>query len=80
MHKDSIYTSMLDSSDKVINGYNHNNGMVDKFFSNRMSMNPMMEGFIKSLDPWFIKMMDCVRRIQFTNNYTADKNDKTIHI
>jgi hypothetical protein len=43
-------------------------------------MNPMMAGFIKSLDPWFIKMMDCVRRIQFINNYTEDKNDKTIHI
>jgi hypothetical protein len=71
---------MIDSSDKVLGGYNHNDGMTDKFFSNRMSMNPMMAGFIKSLDPWFIKMMDCVRRIQFINNYTEDKNDKTIHI
>jgi hypothetical protein len=80
MHKDSIYKAMLDSSDNLKSGYNHNNGMVDKFFSPRMFMNPMMEGFIKRLDPWFIAMIDGVRRIQFTNNYTSDKNDKTLHI
>lgn len=80
MHKDSIYKHMLDSSDKIISGYNYNDGLSKKFFSNRMFMNPMMEGFIKKLDPWFIKMLDGVRRIQFMNNYTADKNDKTIHI
>ena len=80
MHKDSIYRNMINSSEEIKSGFNHNQGVSSKFFSDRMYLNPIMEGFLKSLDPWFIHIIDSIRRIQFNNNYTSDKNDKTINI
>jgi hypothetical protein len=82
MHKDSIYKKILKSTEKRINtGYDYTEkGFSSKFFSNRMFENPVMESFINQLDKWFILMMDGVRSIQYKNNYTEDKNDKTINI
>ena len=82
MHKDSIYRKIFKSTEKRINtGYDYTeNGLSNKFFSNRMFDNPVMESFINQLDKWFILMMDSVRTIQYKNNYTEDKNDKTINI
>jgi hypothetical protein len=82
MYKDSIYTKMYQSGESVKDsGYNYRKGgMADKFFSNRMWDNPVMEGFLKRLDPWFIEMTDSVKKIQLYNNFTIDKNDGTINL
>lgn len=77
MYKDSIYKKMLEANDKVLHtGYNYRErGLVNKFFSSRMFMNPIMEGFINRIEPYFIEMLDSVKKLQFYQNYTIDKND-----
>jgi hypothetical protein len=82
MHKDSIYRKIVKTTEERKNtGYDYTeNGMVSKFFSNRMFENPLMEGFLSRINAWFILILDGVRTIQYKNNYTADKNDKTINI
>lgn len=77
MYKDSVYRKMLEDNDKVLHtGYNYREkGMVNKFFSSRMFMNPIMEGFINKIEPYFTEMLDSVKKLQFYQNFTIDKND-----
>jgi hypothetical protein len=42
--------------------------------------NPVMDGFLSRIDPYFIEMTDSVKAIQFYNNYTLDKNDGSINL
>jgi hypothetical protein len=81
MYKDSIYKKMLESEDKILhNGYDYRNkGMVSRLFSSRMFMNPIMEGFLKQIEPYFIELLDSVKKLQFYQNYTIDKNDGSIN-
>jgi hypothetical protein len=82
MYKDSVYTKIYSSNDKVKDtGYNYRSeGMIDKFFSNRMFGNPVMDGFLNRIEPYFVEMTDSVKAIQFYNNYTLDKNDGSINL
>lgn len=82
MYRDSIYQKMYDSNDKLKEvGYNYRkNGLLDKFISNRMFGNPVMDGFLKRIGAWFIEITDSVKKIQIYNNYTIDKNDGSINL
>ena len=81
MYKDSIYNKMLESGNKSLhNGYDYRNkGMISNLFSNRMFQNPVMEGFLKQIEPYFIELLDSVKKLQFYQNYTIDKNDGSIN-
>lgn len=82
MYRDSIYNRML--SDENIfknNGYDYKkNGIVKRFFSSRMRMNPMMDEFLMQIEPYFIEILNSVKKLQFYQNYTLDKNDDSINI
>lgn len=82
MYKDSIYTKMYSSNDKLkYVGYNYRKeGMIDKFLSNRMFGNPIMDKFLEKMEPWFVELTDSVKKIQVYNNYTIDKNDGTLNL
>jgi len=82
MYKDSVYTKIYQSNDKIKDtGYDYRSeGMINKFFSNRMFGNPGMDGFLNRIEPYFIEMTDSVKAIQFYNNYTLDKNDGSINL
>jgi hypothetical protein len=82
MYKNSVYTKIYSSNDKVKEtGFNYRNeGMIDKFLSNRMFGNPVMDGFLSRMEPYFVEMTDSVKTIQFYNNYTLDKNDGSINL
>lgn len=82
MYKDSIYKKMLeDSEQRKDTGFNYREeGVLHKFFSNRMFGNPVMDGFLERLEMYFIEMIDSVKKIQFYNNYTIDKNDGRINL
>jgi hypothetical protein len=61
-------------------GYDYEKeGLVKRFVSNRMMMNPMMESFLLKLDPYFKELLNSVKKIQFYFNYTVDKNDTTLN-
>lgn len=81
MYKDSIYKKMLESGEKTqYTGYDYRNkGMISNMFSPRMFLNPVMEGFLKRIEPFFIEVLDSVKKLQFYQNYTIDKNDGSIN-
>lgn len=72
---------MLESGDKILyNGYDYRNrGMVSRMFSPRMFLNPVMEGFLNRIEPYFIEILDSIKKLQFYQNYTIDKNDGSIN-
>jgi hypothetical protein len=78
MYKDSIYNKMLQSSEKrTAMGFDYaSNGLLNKWLSPMMFANPRLETFLNKIDPMFIELLDSVKRIQFFNNYTIDKNDR----
>ncbi len=82
MYKDSIYNKILEEgSDYKSNGYDYQKrGLTNRFFSNRMFMSPLMTGFIKKIEPYFVEILDSVKKLQFYQNYTIDKNDGRINI
>lgn len=82
MYKDSIYNKMYQSSEEISHtGFDYRSeGLLDKFISNRMHGNPVMDGFLKKIDPYFVEMVDSVKKIQFYNNFTIDKNDGRINL
>jgi hypothetical protein len=73
---------MFTSNDKTKQrGYNYREeGLLSRFISNRMFGNPVMDGFLKRLSPWFTEMTDSVKKIQIYNNYTIDKNEGSINL
>jgi len=82
MYKDSIYNKIYESSNQTKNtGYDYRTeGLLDKFLSNRMYGNPVMDGFLEKINPYFSEMVDSVKKIQFYNNFTIDKNDGSINL
>ena len=72
---------MRESQDATTStGYNYRvNGISSRFFSSRMMMNPVMAGFLTRVEPYFIEMLDSVKKLQFYQNYTIDKNDGSIN-
>jgi hypothetical protein len=81
MYKDSIYKKMYEQGESVLHrGYDpEKEGLVNRFFSSRMYMNPVVESFIKKMEPYMINMINSVKKIQFYQNYTVDKNDTTLN-
>jgi hypothetical protein len=81
MYKESIYSKMYEKGEVVLHrGYDpEKRGIVNRFFSSRMMMSPLMEGFILKLEPYFIQMLNSVKKIQFYQNYTVDKNDTSLN-
>ncbi len=73
---------MITDNDKVKStGYDYRKGgLLNKFISNRMFGNPVMDGFLEKIGPWFIELTDSVKKIQIYNNYTIDKNDGSINL
>ncbi len=73
---------MYSSSDSLKEvGYNYREGgMIDKFISNRMFGNPVMDKFLEKLEPWFVEVTDSVKKIQIYNNFTIDKNDGRLNL
>jgi len=82
MYNNSIYNKMLEDGEIVKNsGFDYNkNGMVDKFVSNRMKLNPRMSTFLDYLNDILINFTESVKKLQFYNNYTIDKNDRRLNI
>ena len=82
MYKDSIYNKMLEAGEDIKNsGFDYNNnGMVDKFFAKRMYQNPRMSTFLNYLNDILINFTESVKKLQFYNNYTIDKNDRRLNI
>lgn len=82
MYRDSIYKKILEEGTIYkSNGYDYRNrGIAHRFFSKRMLMSPLVSGFIKRLEPYFIEILDSVKKLQFYQNYTIDKNDGSINI
>ena len=81
MYKDSVYNKMLESGSNTLHtGYDYRKGgLVSRWFSKRMFMNPMMEGFIEQINPYFVEFLDSIKKVQFYQNYTIDKNDGSIN-
>jgi len=82
MYKDSIYNKMYQDNNQLKGtGYDYRGeGLLDKFLSNRMYGNPVMDGFLERINPYFVEMVDSVKKIQFYNNFTIDKNDGSINL
>lgn len=82
MYKDSVYKQMLEVNNiSKNNGYDYRSrGIITKLFSKRMFMNPMVSGFLTKIEPWFIEILDSVKKLQFYQNYTIDKNDGSINV
>lgn len=82
MYRESIYNKILEEgSDFKSTGYDYREkGIVDKLFARRMFMSPVMSGFIKKIEPYFLEILDSVKKLQFYQNYTIDKNDGRINI
>lgn len=82
MYKDSVYNKMYQSNDQLKDtGFDYRSeGLLDKFLSNRMHGNPVMDGFLEKINPYFAEMVDSVKKIQFYNNFTIDKNEGSINL
>ena len=82
MYKDSVYNKMYQDNDQLKGkGYDYRSeGLLDKFLSSRMYGNPVMDGFLEKINPYFTEMVDSVKKIQFYNNFTIDKNDGSINL
>jgi len=72
---------MLESGNQTMhNGYDYRTrGLTNRWFSKRMIMNPVTDGFIKMIEPYFTEMLDSVKKLQFYQNYTLDKNDGSLN-
>ena len=81
MYKQSIYKKMLEESEDLkYRGFRYQDtNIMEKFVSNRMMGNPIMEGFLNRLNPIFINWIESVKRVQFFYNYIIDKNDNSIN-
>jgi hypothetical protein len=81
MYKDSVYKKIYESNDELKNrGYDYaSEGMAQHFFSDRMYMNPVMNGFLVYMNRFFVEFTDSVKKIQFYTNYTNDKNDGSLN-
>ena len=76
MYKDSIYQKMYrGSEDRKNMGYNYSDGLLSRFFSNMMYQNPRLSTFLDKIEPLFVEILDSIKKIQFYQNYTIDKND-----
>ncbi len=73
---------MLQSTEDRKNmGYNYGkDGLLRRFFSPRMYMNPRVEKFLNDMEPAIIELTESVKKIQFYTNYTIDKNDRRLSI
>jgi hypothetical protein len=82
MYVNSVYNQMLQSTEERKNmGYDYaKNGLLSRFFSPRMYMNPRVEKFLNDLEPAMIEITESVKKIQFYTNYTIDKNDRRLSI
>ena len=82
MYVDSLYNKMIQSNDELLNtGYNYNQqGLLRRFFSPRMYMNPRMEEFLNKIEPTIIEFTESVKKVQFYTNYTVDKNERRINL
>lgn len=81
MYKDSIYKKMYEQGEVTLHtGYDpEKEGIIKRLFSNRMMMSPLMEGFLNKIEPFFIQFINSVKKIQFYQNFTVDKNDTTLN-
>lgn len=81
MYVNSEYKKMLESIEEVKNnGYEYGKeGMIDKFVSNRMFLNPRMSEFLKYINQSLVEFTESVKKIQFYTNYTIDKNDRRLN-
>jgi len=71
---------LAESEDLKYRGFQYQDtNIMEKFVSNRMISNPIMEGFLKRLSPIFINWIESVKRVQFFYNYIIDKNDNSIN-
>jgi hypothetical protein len=52
---------------------------VNRLVSKRLLMNPTISGFLSKIEPFFIEILDSVKKLQFYQNYTIDKNDRSIN-
>lgn len=76
MYKDSIYQKMYrDPEERKNMGYNYRDGLLSKFLSPMMYFNPRLSEFLYKIEPLFTEILDSVKKIQFYQNYTIDKND-----
>ena len=82
MYVNSVYNKMVESCDQRKNmGFDYTkDGMLRRFFSPRMYMNPRMEDFLNKIEPAIIEITESVKKIQFYTNYTIDKNDRRLSI
>lgn len=73
---------MIQSTNKTKNtGFNYNEGgLINRFVSSRLYMNPRIEAFLNLIGPAFIEFTESVKKIQFYSNFTIDKNDRRINI
>ena len=81
MYKDSIYNKMYQEGELITsNGYDYRkNGLVNRWISKRMLMSPLMDGFLGKIEPYFVELIDSVKKLQFYQNYTIDKNDGSLN-
>lgn len=81
MYIDSFYNKMLQSTEKRVSlGYDYGkDGLMKRFVSPRLYFNPRIEDFLNLLDPVLVEMVEMVKKVQFYNNYTIDKNDRRIN-
>ena len=82
MYVNSVYNQMIQSTEVRKNmGYDYRkDGLLKRFFSPRMYMNPRMEKFLNDLEPSIIELTESVKKIQFYTNFTIDKNDRRLSI
>ena len=82
MYVNSLYAKMLQSSEQRKNmGFDYGtDGLVNKFFSRRMYLNPRLEEFLNKMSPAIVEMTESVKKIQFYTNFTIDKNDRRLSI
>ena len=81
MYIDSFYNKMLQSTEKRVSlGYDYGkDGLMKRFVSPMLYFNPRIEDFLNLLDPVLVEMVEMVKKVQFYNNYTIDKNDRRIN-
>jgi hypothetical protein len=82
MHKNSLYTKILnDLEERISMGYDYGKGgLLRKFLSPMMFLNPRLNLFLTKIDPLMIEMAESVKKIQFYFNYTIDKNDRRFNL
>jgi hypothetical protein len=81
MYHDSFYTKINQSTEKRINqGYDYNtNGVLNSFVSPILYGNPRLATFLNKIDRLFVEIIESVKKLQFYQNYTIDKNDRRLN-